>query len=506
MNKSIRTKKNKVRDIYLIGIKGVGMTMLAQFLAAHGQRVSGSDIPDSFMTDKVLKKEKIRVLSPFAAANIPASPDMIIHSSAFNAKNNPEMAYLRKNKARFRNIPILSYAEALGQLFNEYYGIAVCGSHGKTTTSAWLGYVLMKAGKKPNVLVGSRVPQFGGSSLKGSSDLFVAEVDEYQNKLQYFRPDGVVLNNIDYDHPDFFKTEAAYTKVFADFIRKIPQAGFLVISGRDRESRAIRKYCRGRVRSYDLAPTAATFIDAEKAVVREGEKRAGADYLAYDLRLKNGCQIFKAAYRETSLNDKMRFESVAGLGEFKIRLWGEHNVLNALAVIAAARELKVPLEKIRSGLASFSGTERRAQILGRYQGALIIDDYAHHPTEIAATLKGLRAHYPEKRIVTVFHPHTFTRTKALFGDFTKSFAVSDELVILDIYGSAREKQGGVSSRQLAAGIARFNKAKKMTQSVRYLGTMPEATAYLRRHLGSDDVLLLMGAGDVFRIGQDLLKS
>lgn len=506
MNKSKKAKKNKVQDIYLIGIKGVGMTMLAQFLAAHGHHVFGSDISDSFMTDKVLKKEKIKVSSPFAVDNIPLHPDMIIHSSAFNAKNNPEMAYIRKNKARFRDIPILSYAEALGQVFNEYYGVAVCGSHGKTTTSAWLGLVLMKAGKKPNVLVGSRVPQFGGSSLKGSSDIFVAEVDEYQNKLQYFQPDGVVLNNIDYDHPDFFKTEAAYTKVFADFIKKIPQSGFLVISERDRESRRIKKYCRGRVRSYDLAPDAETFMDAENAAAREGKKRDGADYLAHDLRLKNGYQIFKVAYRETSLSDKMRFESVAGLGEFKIRLWGEHNVLNALAVIAAARELKVPLEGIRSGLASFSGTERRAQILGKYRGALIIDDYAHHPTEIAATLKGLRAHYSEKKIITVFHPHTFTRTKALFGDFIRSFTATDELVILDIYGSAREKQGGVSSRQLAAGIAKFNKTKKITQPVRYLGTMPEVTAYLRRHLASNDVLLLMGAGDVFRVGQDLLKS
>lgn len=493
--KKHKTKKN----FYLIGIKGVGMTMLAQFLAAHGHRILGSDIGDSFMTDKVLKKEKIKILSPFSENNLPAHPDVIVYSSAFNEKNNPEMAYIRKYQLRFKNVPVLSYAEALGQIFNEYQGVAVCGSHGKTTTSAWLGYVLMKAGKKPNVLVGSRVPQFGGSGLRGSSNDLIAEVDEYQNKLQYFKPAGVVLNNIDYDHPDYFKTEAAYVKVFADFIKKIPASGFLVVSSRDQDSQRIKKHCRGRVYSYDLAPRAETFVEAEEAV---GNK---SDYLAYDLRLKNGYQIFKVAYRAVSVKKNMRLEAVSGLGEFKIRLWGEHNVLNALAVIAASRELKVPLEKIRSGLASFTGTERRAQILGKYRGALIIDDYAHHPTEIAATLSGLRAHYPGKRLITVFHPHTFTRTKAFFKDFAKSFAVSDELVILDIYGSAREKQGGVSSRQLASAISKFNKAHKIAQPVRHLGTMPEATAYLRRHLSAKDILLLMGAGDVFRIGEDLLK-
>ncbi|MCX6794402.1 MAG: UDP-N-acetylmuramate--L-alanine ligase [Candidatus Falkowbacteria bacterium] len=507
MAKLIKTKKNKIKkNIYFIGIKGAGMTMLAQFLAAQGHQVSGSDIQDSFLTDKVLKKAKIKVLSPFAASNIPVRPDLIIYSSAYNEKNNPEMAEIKK-PADFKNIPVLSYAAALGRVFNEHDGVAVCGSHGKTTTSAWLGYVLMKAGQEPNVLVGSRVPQFSGSSLKGSSPYLIAEVDEYQNKLQYFRPIGVVLNNIDYDHPDYFKTAAAYTKVFADFIKKISPAGFLIINGRDQEIKKIKKYCRGRVRSYDLAPNAKTFVEAEEAIKTE------VDYLAYDLRLRNGYQIFKVASRETKVSAKLRVENVYGLGEFKISLWGEHNALNALAVLAAARELKVSLEEVRSALASFTGTERRAQILGKYHGALIIDDYAHHPTEIAATLKGLCAHYPDKNIITVFHPHTFTRTKEFFHDFVTSFTSSDELIILDIYGSARESAGrrtveakdGISSRQLVVAIDKFNKNQKRKQSVKYLGTIPEVIAYLRRRLTSKDTLLLMGAGDVFRIGEDLLK-
>ena len=466
------------QNIYLIGIKGVGMTMLAQFLAAKGNKISGSDIKDVFLTDKVLRAAKIKIRSPFDEKNIPTGTNLIIHSSAFNSQNNSELAYLKNNPARFKNVKILSYAEALGEIFNQYYGFAVCGSHGKTTTTAWLGYVLWRAGKKPNVLVGSRVPQFKGSSLSGRSKYFVAEVDEYQNKFQYFRPRGVVLNNIDYDHPDFFKSAAAYTKAFVDFVKKIPRRGFLIINNRDAESQKIKPYCRGRVISYDL--------------------ESGANYMATAIKRRGAYQFFHVQHAKKDL------------GEFKISLWGEHNILNALAVIAAARELGVSFPALKKHLAGFTGTERRAQILGRYHGALIIDDYAHHPTEIQAMLKGLREHYQTKKIITVFHPHTFTRTKAFFKNFVRSFINTDELIILDIYGSAREKQGGVSSRQLAAGIIKFNRAHnrrahKIKPNVQYIATMPAAARYLKKRLKPNNILLLMGAGDVFRIGEKLLK-
>ncbi len=468
-------KKIKPKNIYLIGVKGVGMTMLAQFLREQGNNLSGSDIKESFLTDRVLKKEKIKVLSPFSANNIPPKLDLIIHSLAYTSENNCELEYIKKNPARFKNIPVITYSEALGQVFNEYYGIAVCGSHGKTTSSAWLGYVLWKAGKRPNVLVGSRVPQFNGSSLIGKSKYFVAEVDEYKNKLQYCSPQGVVLNNIEFDHPDYFKDQAAYTKVFADFIKKIPASGWLVINNRDPEIKKIKKHCGGQILSYDVAA--------------DGQTVPTVNYLAQNLKIKNGCQTF-------TVND---------WGEFKINLWGEHNVYNALAVIAAARALKVSIADIKKHLAGFKGTERRAQFLGKYKGAIIIDDYAHHPTEIKTTLEGVRARYPQKNIITVFHPHTFTRTKALFKDFVSSFGASDELIILDIYGSAREKQGGVSSAQLAKEINRYNKSRKISQTVKHIATIPSAAAYFRAKLKACDLLLLMGAGDVFRIADSLLK-
>lgn len=461
------------KNIYMIGIKGVGMTMLAQFLACQGNKISGSDVPESFMTDKVLTDTGIKVFSPFTAANLPTSVDLVIYSSAFTTKNNPELAALAKLPAAKRP-KMLSYAEALGEEFSAKRGIAVCGSHGKTTVSAWLGYVLWQAGKRPSVLVGSRVPQFKGSSLSGRSNIFVAETDEYQNKLQHFQPDGVVLNNIDYDHPDFFPTEADYVKVFADFLKKIPASGFLVMNNRDSDSRRIAKYCRGRIAKYDVAD--------------ENYSEETVNYLAHSLKLKGGNQYFQ----------------INNLGEFKIRLWGRHNIFNALAVVAAARELGVPLKKIKEHLVGFTGTERRAEFLGNYRGAKIIDDYAHHPTEIKTTIAGVKARYPKRRLRVIFHPHTFTRTKALFADFAQSFADAQELVILDIYGSAREKQGGVSSLQLVKAVEKINKQANREQQVSNVKDIEAAIKYLRATVKPRDIILLMGAGDVFRVGQGLL--
>ncbi len=445
-----KPKNNPVKTIYLIGLKGVGMTMLAQFLAAQGHKVSGSDIKESFMTDKVLHRAKIKVFSPFNAKNIPTQVNTIIYSTAYNSKTNPELAFIKNNPARFKGVRLLSYPEALGEIFNQYYGIAVIGSHGKTTISAWLGYILEKADLNPNVLVGSYVPQFKGSSLIGKSKYFVAEVDEYQNKLKYFQPRGVVLPNIDYDHPDFFKNAAAYQKVFTDFIKKIPMDGWLVVNGDNAKARAAAEFCRGRVVYYS----------------------------------ENNFKKHK----------------------LKISLPGRHNLYNAHAVMCAARLLGVPASKAKKYLAEFVGTERRLQFLGRYRDAEIIDDYAHHPTEIKASLNAMREKYPRQKIITVFHPHTFSRTKALFKDFARSFAGTDELIILDIYGSAREKQGGVSSCQLADAIVKFNRTNKMSQEVKTIATIPAAAAYLRRRLKAGEVLLLMGAGDVFRVGERLLKD
>lgn len=462
---------NRIKKIYMIGIKGVGMTMLAQYFAKNGADVTGSDTKEKYMTDEVLQKTGIKYFEDFNPKNIPNDADLIIYSSAYSSKNNIEMQVAEKGK-----IKLLSYAQVLGEIFNERFGIAVVGSHGKTTTTAWLGFVMDKAGLNPNVLVGANVPQFGGNTLVGSSDYFLIEADEYQNKLQFYNPKAVILNNIDYDHPDFFPTVESYTQAFIEFISKLSKKGLLVANFDDPIISKI------------------AYVNTKAKVIGYAIENTNADFVAHDLRKHAGKQYFKV---------KMADESgEMEIGDFSIALSGRHNIYNALAVIAAAIELGVELSDIRKYLEDFQGTERRMQILGEYNGAIIIDDYAHHPTEIKSTLSGVRDLYPKKRLIVVFHPHTFTRTKALLDDFARSFSEADELIVIDIYGSAREIQGGISSSDLVEKIKSTNKAAK----VQYIPTMEEAENYLKKHISSDSIVILMGAGDIFRIGQNLLKA
>jgi len=460
---------SKINKIHMIGIKGVGMTMLAQYLHAQGKIISGSDIPDVFMTDKILKKIDINVNINFKKDNIPDDTDLIIYSTAYSAKTNKELACAIESKVK-----TLSYPEALSAVFNSTYGIAVVGSHGKTTTTAWLAYVMEQSGKSPSAMIGANVPQLKGCSLNGKSGQLIIEADEYQNKLQYFSPQAVLINNIDYDHPDFFKTEDEYLKVFSDFLKKIPQDGFLVANFDDDKVRNISSKLKTKIISYGI--------------------NNEADIQAYDIINKNGKQYFKIKIQKYKKFDK--------LDNFSISLSGEHNILNALAVIAASSELGVSPDNIKSYLDSFSGTSRRMEKMGIFQGAIILDDYAHHPTEIKTTINGAKNLYPNKKLLVVFHPHTFTRTKTLLNDFAESFSEVDELILLDIYCSAREEQGGIHSLDLKNKILENDPNLK----IEYIPTLNKVEKYLRKNINSNYLVILMGAGDVFRIGESLLTN
>jgi len=470
---------NKISKIHMIGIKGVGMSMLAQYLVLQGKKISGSDIPDTFMTDKVLKKLNIDIKEVFDSSNITSDLDLVIFSSAYSPDTNTELKTALDSK-----IKTISFAEALSSIFNSKHGIAVIGSHGKTTTTAWLGYVMKKSFMDPSVFVGSEVPQFGGLSIYGKSDYMVAEIDEYQNKLKYFQPKMVLLNNIDYDHPDFFPTEDEYKQVFIEFIKKIPSKGVLVANYDDD---LIKKFaavnCQANIITYAI--------------------NESADYVAYDIKKIGSRQYFKVKLAD---NDEAENLGELDLGAFSILLSGNHNISNALAVIASSAEMGIELKYIRKYLEEFSGTARRMQILGKFHGATVIDDYAHHPTEIKTTLAGAKELYPDNKLVLVFHPHTFTRTKALLKDFSESFDEVDELIVLDIYGSAREVQGGVHSNDLIkATKEHFEKIEKKIK-VSHIPELTGCEEYLRENLTRDDVLILMGAGDVFRIGENLVSQ
>lgn len=455
---------SSINKIYFIGIKGQGMTTLAQFLSASGKIISGSDVAESWSTDLALKNIKAEVKVGWFVENIPADADLIIYSTAYN-QDNLEVATAVASK-----IKTITYIEALADLFNQAQGIAVAGSHGKSTTTAWLGLVLNEVGFSPSVLLGATVPQFNGQGLFGKSNYLVIEADEYQNKLALLNPKIILLNNIDYDHPDFYPTRESYEQAFKDFVTKLPAKGILVANFDDEVVKKISAQTQSRVVSYGI--------------------NSEANYQAKDIVYHHGRQYFKVLM------------DTEDLGEFNIGLLGAHNISNALAVIATSLELGVDLLVVRNGLAKFLGTARRWQKMGEFNGAIIYDDYAHHPTEIKATIAGARQQYGDKKIIVIFSPHTFSRTEALMKDFAKSWQGIDELVIFSIYTSAREAQGTVTSQSLIDEI----KLAQPELAVSYQPTLESAEAYLREHLKGDEVVILMGAGDLFRIGEKLVKS
>ncbi|MDP1620199.1 MAG: UDP-N-acetylmuramate--L-alanine ligase [bacterium] len=451
---------SRIKKTHIIGLEGAGTSALARILKFKGIDVSGSDEGDHFYNN-VLESEGITVRQKFDKDNIPSDADMVIYGSSFRPESNEEL------KAAFESgMAVFTYAEMLAGLFNESYGIAVCGTHGKSTTSAMLSFVLIRIGLDPSAIVGAKIPQLGGNSISGKSEYFVIEADEYQNKLALYKPKAAILTSVDYDHPDFFKTFGDYKKAFSDFVAKIPKIGFLAVWGDSVATNEIACSCQGNIIKYG-------FMEDN------------------DIIIKN----------HSFIGAQQRFEIIfldESLGFFEIKLPGKHNVLNAAAVIAACHQLNADLEKTREALRDFEGTSRRFEMIGGRNGAILIDDYAHHPEEIKATLRAAREIYPEKNIIAVFHPHSFSRTAALLEDFAQSFDDADKAIILDIYGSARESSGTVSSADLVKSVNKYSRDK-----ADYVPTIAEAVEFLQDKIGGNDVIITIGAGNVFEVARKL---
>lgn len=422
---------SQVKKAYFIGIKGVGMTALVQVLQKRDIEVLGSDTSEKFFTDKVLERLKIKVIENFNRQNVPSDADLVIVSAAYlgQAASNPEVI-----EAEQKNLPIFSYAQILAMLLKEKYGIAIAGTHGKTTITAMLGLVLEKAGFDPTVIVGAEVLQWQSNARVGQSNYLVAEADEYRNNFLNYFPQVLILTSLEYDHPDFFKDFEEYKAAFQQLAERIPQNGFIVVNGRDQELEKIIKNVQ--------------------------------------------CPIIKYGFEPMKI---------------KLKVPGEHNLLNASAVMAAALKLGIKKEIIEQALAEFQGTRRRFEIKGERKGVLFIDDYAHHPTEIKATLQAAKSAYPAQKIWAVFQPHTFSRTKALLDDFAQAFGQADQVIILDIYGSVREKAGEISARDLVKKVSHYQKKAK------YIPTIEQAKKYLEKQLQPGDLVLTMGAGDVWKL-------
>ena len=448
---------NKIKKVYVIGIKGSGVVGVVEIFHKMGIEVSGSDTYEKFFTDEVLQKLSVKYAEGFAAENIPQDVDLVLYSTAYNAENNVEFAEAQK-----WNLVMMSYPQILAELFNQKYGIAVCGTHGKTTTSAMLAYVLQNLGISPTAVIGSRVRQWGGNAIIGEGEHFIIEADEYQNKLALYEPKAAILTSVDYDHPDFFKTIADYEKVFANFVAKIPRTGFLVVWGDSVATNEVACSCQCNIIKYG-------FMEDN------------------DIVIKNHSSIGILQRFEVFFSDK-------SLGFFEIKLLGKHNALNAAAVIAVCHKLNLYMEEVRMVLANFEGTSRRFEIIGERNGAVLIDDYGHHPEEIKVTLKATREIYTDKNIIAVFHPHSYSRTEALLQDFAQSFDDADKVIVLDIYGSARENTGNVSSLDLVKLINKYSRDK-----AEHIPTIDEAVEFLQDKIGENDVVLAIGAGNVFEV-------
>lgn len=469
---------NKIRRAYIIGIKGSGVIALVEILCSRGIEIIGSDTAEKFFTDEILKRLNISYFEKFDPQNVPADADIIIYSTAYNEKNNVEF-----KAAQEKNLPMVSYPEILAGLFNAKYGIAVCGTHGKTTTSAWLANTLKEIGADPVAVVGSKVKNWNGNALVGSGEYFVAETDEYQGKLKLYDPKAVILTSCDFDHPDFFENFEAYKDTFRAYVEKIPRSGFLVVWGDSVDTLEIAQRAQCRYFTYG-------FNEENDFRVTNYENNTNYENTKDEnLNTKYKLQSFELIYGKKSL------------GKFDINLPGKHNVLNATAVIAACQALHQDMEKVREVLGHFRGTARRFEYIGQRNGAILIDDYGHHPEEIKATLKTAREQYGLKTIWAIFHPHTFTRTKALLQEFAQSFDDADKVIVLDIYGSAREAQGGVHSEDLVKLINTYNRGR-----AEYIATIDETVKFLKKQIGADDVIITLGAGNVWEVAEKLREK
>jgi len=455
---------SKIRKVYVIGIKGSGIIGVVEMLHSMGIEITGSDVSEKFFTDEILKKLKIRYKERFSLGNIPKDADLIIYSTAYNENNNLEF-----KRAKDLGMPMISYPEMLAYLFNQKYGIAVCGTHGKTTTSAWLANSLKEIGLKPQAIIGSKVKNWGGNALNGNGQYFIAEADEYQDKLSLYDPKGAIFTSCDWDHPDYFQDYEAYKNTFRRFVSRIPRGGFLIVWGDSTDTLEVADDAVCNVFSYGFSED--------------------CDYQIANYQSLVQSQKFEILYREEKI------------GQFEVPLMGKHNALNAAAVIAVCHRLDLDMNDTAEAMKKFQGTARRFEYIGQRKGAVLIDDYGHHPEELKVTLKAARDIYPEKDIWAVFSPHTFTRTKALLSEFAQSFSDADKVIVLDIYGSAREAQGGVHSEDLVKLINKFDRGK-----AEYVPTIKEAVKNLKNKIGPDDVVISIGAGDVWEVTEKLKEK
>ena len=451
---------NNPIHVHFIGIGGISMSGLAHILRDKNFTVSGSDAAESALT-KELTAAGCHIVYSQTADNITSDIDLVVYTAAIR-DTNPELS-----AARAAGIPTITRAELLGQIMTNYKtAVNIAGTHGKTTTTSMLTEILMAGNCDPTISVGGILDSIGGNIRVGQSGIFVTEACEYTNSFLSFFPKISVILNMDADHLDFFKDIDDIRHSFRKFAELLPSDGTLIINADTPEYETITRGLPCHVLTYGL----------------EHE----ADYTAADITWdKYGHPSFSVLFQGKKI------------GSYYLRVPGIHNVSNALAAIAVGRLLELPDDVIVKGLGSFTGTDRRFQYKGEIGGVTIIDDYAHHPTEIEATLHAAK-NYPHQKLWCVFQPHTYTRTKALLPEFAKALTLADHVVLADIYAARETDDLGISSQDLQKQI------QELGTPCEYFPTFDEIESFLLKSCAHGDLLITMGAGDVVNIGEHLL--
>ena len=451
---------NKPQNIHFIGIGGISMSGLAEILLGRGFHITGSDSQDSALLTR-LRNKGAEIFIGQSADNIKNDCEAVVYTAAIHP-DNPEFV-----AAKEAGIPMLSRADLLGEIMQNYrVSIAVAGTHGKTTTTSMASHVLLAADMDPTISVGGILQSIHGNIRVGESGTFLTEACEYTNSFLSLYPMIGIILNVDADHLDFFKDLDDIANSFHRFAAQIPADGTLII---DRDTKKFDTVTDG--------------IDCE---IITTSLTADADYTASDVTFDgNGCASFTCIERGKRL------------GSFRLSVPGIHNVSNALAAIAMARKLGIAPEVIAEGLHSFTGTDRRFEYKGKMKGVTVVDDYAHHPTEITATINAA-LQYPHRELWVIFQPHTYTRTKALLPEFAEALSAADHVVLAPIYAAREKDIYGVSSDDVAEEIA------KLGTDVRSFGTFKEIEEYVRAQCSDGDLLITMGAGNVTNIGPELI--
>lgn len=447
--------------VHFIGIGGISMSGLAEILHDRGFKVSGSDMKASPLTEH-LESLGISVQFPQKSENIVPGIELCVYTAAIS-EDNPEFQEVKR-----QNIPMMSRAELLGRIMKNYKeAINVSGTHGKTTTTSMIGEILMEAQMDPTITVGGMMKDIGGNLRVGKSDVFLAEACEYTNSFLSFFPTIEVVLNVEEDHLDFFKDINDIRASFRKFIEKLPENGILIFNK-------------------DI-PHAEFFLEdlPGRKIITFGHQDADytANFISYDHFARPSFTLF---------------ENGEDRGRVTLGVTGEHNIYNSLSAIAVARAIGIPFETIKKGLMEFSGTDRRFQLKGEVNGFTIIDDYAHHPQEIAATIATAKK-YPHKKLWVAFQPHTYSRTLALMDDFAGALSQADEIILADIYAAREKNTVGVTSDDLRKLMLSQN------TNVYYIPDFPSIEEFILSHLQEGDLLITMGAGDIVEVGEHLLQ-